>query len=316
MLRTDSEALRYAEWWTRRKIYGLEDQELRWLRDQYVIAYKEIMSTLPDAYDSDGTPELARRARLLAQIEGELNALMDALGPEMSQAVEDAYRQGYYGRAWLLDSVTVQDWNASRNTLLPSEAIRALLVQDYIGVDGWVNLERGRLIEAIKNSLSQSMIQGESMTQARNRLIKELGVKPGQNKGFKGSAWHMMLIARTEIMRASNLGALTIYEQNQDVLSGWEWVATLDERTCPICGGLDGQVFRWGSRQAQPPSGSHPGCRCTIVPVLRDTELMDKVLKRPRVTYCEWAQQQGIFDDAELCRQRGADAHGLNQTSA
>jgi SPP1 gp7 family putative phage head morphogenesis protein len=315
-LRNDSDALREAERWTRRKIYGLEDQELRWLRDRYVEAYKQIMATLPDAYDAEGKPELARRAVLLAQIERELNDLMDGLTPELGQAVEDAYRQGYYGRAWLLDSVTVQEWNAARYTVLPSEAIRALLAQDYLGVDDWINLERDKLIDAIKRSLTLSMIQGESMTQARDRLIKELGLTPGQAKGFKGSIWHIMLIVRTEIMRASNLGALTIYEQNQDVLQGWEWVATLDERTCPICGALDGKVFKFGSTQLQPPSGSHIGCRCTIVPWLMDTALMDTILGKPRDTYCEWAERNGIVDDAELCRQRGADAHALNRTSA
>jgi SPP1 gp7 family putative phage head morphogenesis protein len=306
-LRSDSDALRYAEWWTRRKIYGLEDEELRRLRDEYLIAYREIMATLPQAYDEGGNVMLAHRARVLGQIERELEALIAEVGPGLGQSVEDGWRQGYYGRAWLLDTVTVQDWNATKNVLIPSEAIRSLLVQDYIGVDTWIDMERGALVDGIRRSLTQSMIQGEGMAKARNRLVKELGIKPGQTKNFKGSMHRTMLIARTEIMRASNLGALSIYEQNQDVLSGWEWVATLDERTCRICGGLDGRVFKFGSSQLQPPSGSHVGCRCTIVPVLRDKELMDSALGgRPRQVYCDWAAQNGIVGDANLCRQRGS----------
>jgi SPP1 gp7 family putative phage head morphogenesis protein len=306
-LRTDSDALRYAEWWTRRKIYGLEDQELRNLRDQYVQAYRNIISTLPDAYDEGGNVRLAHRARVLAQIERELLSLFNGVQSDMDAAINDGFRQGYYGRAWLLDTVTVQDWNATKNVLLPTEAIHSILTQDYIGTDEWIAMERSKLVDSIRRSLTQSMIQGEGMAKARNRLVKELGIKPGQTKNFKGATYRAMLIARTEIMRASNLGALAIYEQNQDILSGWEWVATLDERTCVICGGLDGKVFKFGSDQLQPPSGSHPGCRCTIVPVLLDTELMDRVTGGPRETYCDWAARNGVIEDGNLCRQRGAE---------
>lgn len=314
-LRTDSEALRYAEWWTRRKIYGLEDQELRALRDAYVAAYKELISTLPSAYDDKGRPELARRAVLLAQIERELNSLMGLVEPELAQAVEDAFRQGYYGRAWLLDSVTVQDWNSQKNVLLPSEAIRALLVQDYIGTDSWIAMERAQLVDGIKRALTQSMIQGEGMMQARARLVKELGITPGQTKNFKGSMYRTLLITRTEIMRASNIGALSIYKANADVVQGVEFVATRDERTCPVCGGLDGKTWKLGSSQmVTPPSQTHPGCRCTLVAWLFDEALMDKILNKPRVTYQQWAAENGIINDGGLARQRGVEAHGLNRT--
>lgn len=314
-LRSDSDLMRYSEWWVRRRIYGHEDETVRWLIEQYIATYREIISTLPDAYDNEGRPILGQRARLLAQIEREIDALAGTLIEGLDPAILDGFRQGYYGRAWLLDTVTVQEWNATKNVLLPSEQIRALVYSDYVGTDEWIDLRRVELTNRIKRSLTASMIAGEGMQKAARRLRNELGVAPGQTRDFKGAAYKTLLIARTEIMRASNLGALAVYEQNQDVLKGWEWVATLDERTCPICGRLDGKVFPFGSRQEQPPSGSHPGCRCTVTPVLIDDELMERIAG-VRENYCDWAARNGIVDDAGLCRQRSADAHGLNATSA
>lgn len=312
-LRSDSELLRYSEWWVRRRIYGLSDQEVRWLLEQYAAAYKRMMPTLSEAYDEDNRPELARRAQLLAQLEREANALFDSLGGRLDASIMDAFKQGYYGRAWILDTITVEEWNAKYNVLLPSEQIRAMLLQEYVGVDDWINMQRRTLTNNITRSLTASMIQGEGMQAAAARLRDELGITSGRKSIVKGSAYRVLLIARTEIMRASNMGALTVYEQNQDVLSGWEWVATKDERTCPTCGGLDGKVFKFGSAQMQPPSGSHPGCRCTVVPVLIDQDLQARVAG-VRENYCEWAAARGIVDDANLCGQRSADAHGLTQT--
>ena len=102
-LASDSEALRAAEEWVRTRIYGLEDEQLRWLRDQYVAAYKEILAILPIAYNDGGEPIPSQRAELLRAVQNEVNALMNALAEEFDPAFEAAFLQGYYGRAYVLD---------------------------------------------------------------------------------------------------------------------------------------------------------------------------------------------------------------------
>ena len=313
--RTDSDAMKQAEQWVRERIYGLSDDEVRWLVKEYISTYKRMLNSLHDLV-GEGRMRPAQLVKLLTDIEREVNALTGRLNGHLDPAMLDAFRQGYYGRAWLMDQLTVAEWGTTFNVLLPSEQIRAMLLQDYIGVSDWIELERAELVTRIKKQLTSSMIAGEGMAQAAQRLRRTLGVQAGQRSEFKGSAWRVLLITRTEIMRASNLGALTVYEQNQDILNGYEYVATKDERTCPICGGLDGKVFRFGAANAvMPPSDTHPGCRCTVIPVLRDQELQNRVAG-VRQTYAEWAAMTGIMSDGGLADQRGADAHAINRTSA
>lgn len=303
-LKSDSEALRYAEYWVRRRIYGMSDQEMRWLADQYLVAHKEIINHISEAMGKDGINPL-QRERLLQQVENEIVALYQKIEPGLVIGLEDAFRQGAYGRAWVLQQATIQAYRV-RAPYLPSEAIRALVLTPYLGVQFGENLvwSRAKFVSEIKSSLTQSMIQGEGMRKAAGRLDRTLGIKPGQRGGFSGDFWRTMLIARTEIMRASNLGALATYENNGDILRGWEWVASRDGRTCPFCGGMDGKVFKFGDPQSVPPSGSHLGCRCTIVPVLYDEALQTEVagIRQP---YSEWAAQNGIGDDGGLGTQRG-----------
>jgi hypothetical protein len=54
---------------------------------------------------------------------------------------------------------------------------------------------------------------------------------------------------------------------NLDIIKAQEWLATLDKRTCPSCASLDGKQFPPGSGPRTP---LHIGCRCLLVPVLKD----------------------------------------------
>ena len=48
------------------------------------------------------------------------------------------------------------------------------------------------------------------------------------------------------------------------VISGYEFLATLDFHTCLVCGILDGRRYK---RKADIPRCIHAGCRCVVIPV-------------------------------------------------
>lgn len=121
----------------------------------------------------------------------------------------------------------------------------------------------------MKNALTQSVIQGEDMAKASRRLV-------GVGKNMGGAIGERIVrqsdvIARTEIMRVSNSVQKGIYDKNQDILKGVQYVATLDDRTCEVCGAIDGKVFYYNknpvSASEQPPR--HPRCRCVLAPITK-----------------------------------------------
>lgn len=111
-------------------------------------------------------------------------------------------------------------------------------------------------------------------------------------------------IVRTSINNVSNAARQETFAQNNDIIKGIKWVATLDTRTCPECGGLDGKVFKPGTAHRQPPA--HINCRCTMTPVLKSyRELGLDVADAPvgarasmngavpsDVTYNKWLRRQ------------------------
>lgn len=73
-------------------------------------------------------------------------------------------------------------------------------------------------------------------------------------------------VARTEVATAQNAGIFDLYSEAG--VATVRWLTADDERVCPQCEALDGEIVPLGtafsdSEVAQPPA--HPNCRCTLV---------------------------------------------------
>lgn len=104
-------------------------------------------------------------------------------------------------------------------------------------------------------ALREGLAEGESIPEITGRI------KGFFEETYKGRAER---IARTEVIAASNEGAITGYEE-MGVVKG-EFFAALDERLCPDCEALHGNIYPMGEAHGLIPV--HPACRCVILPVV------------------------------------------------
>lgn len=303
-------AMLAAEEWVRTRIWRMEDDQIAALAQLYLEAYQEMAGGMAGMAARYGDAETwsasdanfrARTEAVLGGIYAEIARLTDAIQADVMDTAVRGWQGGAFGRAWLLD-VGLRGVGTSALPFLPVEAIRAQLLAPYIGstfLDRFIDA-RSEFEQLIRKALVESQIRGESIGQAQRRLAEALGVGRAAN-GKIGYAARLEMIARTEILRGSNLGAMTVYEANRDVLSGWSWLATKDEKTCPICGLLDGKAFEFGGVQSPPPA--HPRCRCTEVPNLINSAL-EAAIVGPRETYVQWAARRGVTirDDGGVLR--------------
>lgn len=125
----------------------------------------------------------------------------------------------------------------------------------------------GQAVFRMRNELTQAVVLGEDTAKAARRLV---GLGPTlTGKMGKELAIQSEIIARTEIMRIQNAVGKRIFEENQDVLKGMQHLATLDDRTCLVCGVKDGTIYYFNRNPITgldtPPL--HPRCRCVLVPL-------------------------------------------------
>ena len=76
-------------------------------------------------------------------------------------------------------------------------------------------------------------------------------------KVFSKAQYRMEVIARTEVLRAHNMGKLKFHQAVG--IQRLEWFTMDDERVCPVCGPRDGQQYPIDNF---PPQPAHPQCRC------------------------------------------------------
>lgn len=113
--------------------------------------------------------------------------------------------------------------------------------------------------QQIGRELADGFAQGEGMQKIAKRIsdrIESVGKKRATD------------LARTEVIRASADGALNRYEQAgvDEVAGEAEFLATDDERTCPICRSLDGNIYTIAEAKGTVPQ--HVRCRCAWAPVV------------------------------------------------
>lgn len=283
-------------------IYALEAKTVNDLYAQYERSYINLQIQLEAIARRYGTGETwsasdaAFRERtevLVSQIMAEMKALSGQSASTTMQAAIDGYDASFYGRAWIVDTMTGGKANVP---LLPAEAVRAAILAPYEGstfVDRWKTNE-DEFQRRIRQSIVQSQINGETIYQAQKRIAGELGIDIGRMGAAAKAAntanfYRTQLIARSEIIRSSNAGSLAVYRANSDVLTGWDWLTAKDDRVCDLCGPLDGTHHDM-SEQFQE---QHPGCRCSPTPSVKDKDIEAQIVG-PRETFLDWAARKGI----------------------
>lgn len=95
----------------------------------------------------------------------------------------------------------------------------------------------GDSFEQIRRTLIRGVAQGQNPRVAARNLVR--GIEVGYNQALQRA----LIIARTELLDAHRVATQAHERANTDILSSWEWIATLDTRTCPSCLSQHGKTF-------------------------------------------------------------------------
>lgn len=114
----------------------------------------------------------------------------------------------------------------------------------------------------IINTVKTGMTAGKAL----NSIALDVG-----KLGLLQSTVQTKTLIRTAITQTSMHVQNLTYALNDDVVKGYQYVATLDTRTSLICGRLDGKVYSLNSEFAPKPP-QHFNCRSTTVPIIKSAD--------------------------------------------
>lgn len=160
------------------------------------------------------------------------------------------------GIALRFDPVSFGDVERMINTPLGGMTYSERLAKNY-----------GDAVGRIKASLTDSLMQGETVKQATDRLKLVLG---------DALIHRAEPLVRTEFARVAIQTNLAAMRQNEDVLKGLVWLSSLNVNVCPICRRLHGKELPLDTKLKPP---AHPQCVCVLTPRVknyRDLGLTDE----------------------------------------
>mgnify|MGYP000393751122 FL=1 len=160
----------------------------------------------------------------------------------------------------------------------------------------------------IDSVVREGIASGRTTGQIVARITGDEGVGDAPFRALRRNA---EAVVRTATQEVSTAARMETYRENDDLVKGWQFVATLDARTTLICASEDGKVYPVG--EGRPPP-LHFGCRSTTVPVMKSfAELGFAGIDVPagsrasmdgevaeKTTYDEWlrGQPRAVQDEA------------------
>lgn len=127
----------------------------------------------------------------------------------------------------------------------------------------WANREA--LSQTLQNEIANGLIRGEDY-RTMSRILQQKFENTSQKQAER--------LVFTEDTYLSNEAKIRPFERNA-AYTHYEYLCVEDHRTCETCRALSGQTFEISKRNAGlnfPPM--HPWCRCTVMPVEEDLEMI------------------------------------------
>lgn len=235
---------------------------------------------------------ITRLQNLKQQIMAELSIAADREKQVTTQCYVDAVKFSYYHTMYELQQGVGLGFSFAQ---LPHSTIDRLLSARWYGrnysASIWRN--RGQVATAAANVIKVGVLAGQSIPDMSKALMEQT---------YTNSMRNATRLVRTEVNYFSNQGAIESYKEAG--IEKYEFMATLDLRTSPMCWEHDGKTYL--IREATvgenyPPL--HPYCRSTVAAVVDvpGLERMDKRAARNTATrkttdihkmaYSEWKKQ-------------------------
>lgn len=151
----------------------------------------------------------------------------------------------------------------------------------------WLSNLETNTVNRILQAQRSALVEGDSL----GGMVKKL-----REEGFESSYNGLKGLARTSMLSAANYAReVTISQGFGDLLEGWQFLSTLDSRTCMECGSLDQKIYR--VNEQKPPVPLHWQCRCCYIPIVNGIKgVPDASEERPFVTDEETGTFKGSYD--------------------
>lgn len=219
---------------------------------------------------------------------------------EVKKLVDELVRQAYAGTLPALQveleavaGITAQNVLAASFTSVPVSTISEITADSYL-VQGYTSKE---LFKAAEDNHARQLkvIIGAGVSQGKpaQAIISDLMLKNSQLS--KGQLRNAVFTTITEARAKTRHDSYVMMEKS-GVITGYQYIATLDSRTTPYCQQHDHRIYRNKSiKDIQSEINVHFHCRSVFVPITESTRKTERASTFGPVqdeSYSKWFRRQ------------------------
>ena len=204
-----------------------------------------------------------RATRAIVATQDAIIALAQAQSIRMSGALPDVTQRAARLQAELVASLLPEQIPAGHALFgvvfdrVDPRALDAIVKRTTQQVTSLTRPLAGQTTAAMKSALIRAIALGLNPRDAAALMLARVG------EGFAGGLARAVVIARTEVIDAYRSASAAQDRESTDVLTGWQWVASLSPRTCESCWAMHGTTHPL----SDPGPLDHQQGRCARVPV-------------------------------------------------
>jgi SPP1 gp7 family putative phage head morphogenesis protein len=275
----------------KKQLRGRELEEFRWTVEEYIEKARQGDKWAKELENASARVHVTRLESLLLQLQQHAEELTGGQLDELDALLRETYAAQYGHILFEMErggGLHVNPFRYDKRQL--EAALGTAWVADGKNWSDRVWTNKAKLTSELQTGLIQGIIRGENPDKLAAQLAKKLDV----------SAYAAKRIAHTEAAYIAERASIDCYESLG--VEEIELLCTLDSKTCPTCGALDGKRMRKSDMVpgvTTPPF--HVFCRCTTVPIVEEDDDDDDVGTRAardengktiyvpgNMTYAEW----------------------------
>ena len=245
----------------------LDFSELREFRGK-LAEYERLAKKSIGTFDLQ-VSNLSTKARItrLQALEVQCDAILQKLYQEQKSRVEgiaeEVYTEAYYRRLFEIEQYTGFQFPFAQ---VDTARIAAVLSHPVSGADISTRLWRQDMDTGfkIRQTLNEMFVTGKPPQFFAEELQNIIGRRDAEGNltGKKYEAYRLLYNEASHVSTQADMDAY-----RADGIGEYKFVAALSEKTCPVCGALDGRAFP--VKDAKPGVNEplmHVNCRCTTAP--------------------------------------------------
>lgn len=270
-----------------------ELKEFHWTVEEYIKHGKENRITKDwhkELENASAKYHITRLESLLFQMKEHVNNLYAGYYEGLFDTLGNTYEQAYYRTAYEIENVTGAKSSFSR---LDKDTINKVLETPWAS-DGrdfsnrlWS--DKNKLINNLRTELTIGLIRGDR----QEKIVRSFAER------MHASLTNAGRLIATESAYFASVGSLDSLKELG--VEEYEYLATLDMRTSPMCREMDGKVFKIEDFKpgiTAPPL--HCWCRSTTVPKMDDEKGVERTARDennksvtvPNTTYETWYKER------------------------